>query len=147
MPGRVLEIGSQDINGTVRQYFEDATEYIGTDMQDGVNVDMVINNHDILARFGSDTFDTVIACEVLEHDRRFWKTAASLQAVLKPGGYLIITTPTFMFPIHRFPKDYYRFGEDAYRDEFFDGMEILDLRHVGYMARVDCTICGIARKV
>lgn len=146
-PGYVLEVGALDVNGTVRPYFADAIAYIGTDMMAGPNVDMVLNNSALPHNFINETFDTVIACEVLEHDLDFLHTVHSLRQVLRKGGFLIITTPTFGFPLHRYPRDYWRFGEDAYREVFFDEMAILDLRHLDNAAGKGITLAGIARKI
>jgi SAM-dependent methyltransferase len=94
-PGRVLEIGARDVNGTIRQFFADATEYIGTDMQADRGVDRVLDNGLLLLTYGLDSFDTIIACEVLEHDIDALTTVRQMWAMLRPGGHLIITTPTF----------------------------------------------------
>jgi SAM-dependent methyltransferase len=125
--GQVLEIGSHDVNGTVRQFFEDATEYTGIDMTPGPGVDLVLNAEALLDHFGDESFDTILCCEMLEHDILFLHTVHEIHMMLKPGGMLIITTPTFGFPLHRFPKDYWRFGEDAYREIFFKGFHIFNL--------------------
>lgn len=147
-PGRVLEVGSLNVNGTPRSAFEAVAEsYTGTDMQAGDGVDMVVNNGDLLDRFRPGTFDTVICCECLEHDRDFLDTVYTLQNLVQASGHLIITTPTFGFPLHRYPKDYWRFGEDAYREVFFAGMDILDLRHLDSADGKNTTIAGLARKV
>lgn len=147
-PGRVLEVGAYNVNGTPRSVFEPYAEsYIGTDMQAGPGVDVVVNNDDLRDKFQYQSFDTVICCEVLEHDSYFGDTLFSMkQHLLKPGGHLIISTPTFGFPLHRYPKDYWRFGEDAYREVFFAGMEIIDLRHLNSAAGANTTLAGIARK-
>lgn len=147
-PGRVLEVGSRDINGSVRQFFYDAEVYIGTDQEPGVGVDCVVNNKDLYNKFGKDApcFDTIIACEVFEHDHQFWWTHWQILQLLRPRGYLIVTTPTFGFPLHRYPKDYWRFGEDAYREFFFKDMEILDLRCLDNDAGPQISMVGIARK-
>lgn len=147
-PGRVLEVGSLNVNGTPRTVFEAVAEsYTGTDMQAGDGVDVVVNNGDLLDRFRPGTFDTVICCEVLEHDSYFGDTWFNMLNLLANNGHLIITTPTFGFPLHRYPKDYWRFGEDAYRDVFFAGMDILDLRHLDSADGKNTTIAGLARKV
>jgi SAM-dependent methyltransferase len=148
-PGNVLEVGALNVNGTVRQYFSDAVSYLGTDMEAGPNVDMVVNGHDLFVKLISDIdflYDTVIACEVLEHDLDFKETLYNMKSLLNHGGHLIITTPTFGFPLHRYPKDYWRFGEDAYREVFFKDMEILDLRHLDNEYAPGITLAGIARK-
>lgn len=150
-PGRVLEIGALNVNGTVRQFFGDADSYIGTDMEAGPNVDIVVNNSELLKHFDTDgsllQFNTIIACEVLEHDKQFWHTVVMMKTLLKTGGHLIITTPSFGFPEHRYPRHYVNFGKDAYTDIFFEGMEILDLRHLDNAAGKGITLAGIARKL
>ena len=129
-PGKVLEIGSLDINGSVREFFSDAIEYIGIDMMGGKGVDKVIQAHDILKMWGEEAFNTVLCLEMLEHDNAFWVTLENIRKVLKKGGFLIVTTPTFGFPLHRYPKDYFRFGEDAYKEIIFKGFKILGLSQV-----------------
>jgi 2-polyprenyl-3-methyl-5-hydroxy-6-metoxy-1,4-benzoquinol methylase len=128
--GRVLEVGSANINGTVRDLFSDAIEYIGVDQAACKGVDRILNAHDLVEHFGVNCFDTVICCEMLEHDPRPWVTIPQLHSVLKLGGTLIVSTPTFGFPLHRHPRDYWRFGEDAYREFIFASMHILHLEEV-----------------
>lgn len=145
-PGRVLEIGSKDITGTVREYFLDAKEYIGTDMERGFNVDLIIDAHDLLKKFKKESFETVLCLEMLEHDREFWKTIDKMQKLLKRSGFLIISTPTFGFPLHRHPKDYFRYGEDAFREIFFKGFKILNLSQVED-EKGNPAICCIGQKI
>lgn len=143
-PGRVLEIGSLNINGSVRDLFEDASEYIGTDMMAGLDVDEVVNAHDLKQWWmdkGFKRFDTILCLEMLEHDDKFWITVANMNLLLKPGGTLIVSTPTFGFPIHRHPKDYYRYGEDAYREIIFAGHDIkyfAEFKHKGVNPGIIC---------
>jgi SAM-dependent methyltransferase len=145
MSGRVLEVGSCDINGSVRPAFPDADEYIGIDFCEGKGVDLVLNAHDILAAFGPNSFDTVICCEMLEHDSKPWVTVPQLHAVLRPGGHLLVSTPTFGFPVHRHPRDYWRYGEDAYREFIFEGLEVLDLVEIKDSAGSPI-LCCLGRK-
>ena len=146
-PGRVLEVGAQDVNGSPRPLFMDgASEYIGTDMQAGAGVDVVLNNADLLATFGAASFDTVICCECLEHDEAFWDTVEQIRDMVKSGGYLVITTPTYGFPVHRYPRDYWRFGEDAYNEVFFNGWHVLNVMHLNSSVGKNTTLAGIAQK-
>lgn len=126
-PGRVLEIGSLNINGSVREYFIGSIDYIGIDSVKGLGVDKVLNSHNILREWGANSFNTVLCLEMLEHDDKPWITIENIKEVLKKGGFLIISTPTFGFPLHRYPKDYFRFGEDAFKEFFFKGIKILRL--------------------
>lgn len=144
-PAFILEIGSLDINGGVRHFFTDAKKYIGIDMQVGRGVDIVLNAHDIKDRFEKSSFDIVICLETLEHDNGFWITLANINYVLKEGGFFLCSTPTLGFPYHPYPKDYWRFTKDAYKEVIFKGYKILEMvevkDEVGYPG-----ICAIGQK-
>lgn len=115
-PGLVLEIGSLNINGGVKQYFN-VESYIGIDIQAGPGVDRILNGHDINKVWPENTFDTVICLETLEHDSEFWTTIANIKTVLKPNGYLYLSMPTIGFPFH-YPPDYWRFTEMGLKNLF-----------------------------
>lgn len=145
--GHVLEIGAKNVNGTVRQFFTDATLYIGTDLEEGDGVDYVVCNAVLPDKFGYNSFDTIIACEVLEHDDSFWQTIWNLQQMLRVDGHLIITTPTIGFPYHYpHPGDFWRFTEDAFRRVFFVNMDILTIDHLDNAAGPKISLAGAARK-
>jgi SAM-dependent methyltransferase len=142
-PGNVLEVGSYNVNGTIRDVFQaGAASYLGVDMAPGPGVDVVMNAHDIAYNFRPSAFDTILCCETLEHDLRPWITVGHMRSLLKPGGHLLVTTPTFGFPEHRYPIDCYRYGEDAYRGFIFEGYEVLGLEKLA----PDPIICCIGRK-
>lgn len=146
-PGRVLEVGAFNVNGTPRTVFEAVAEsYIGTDMNAGNGVDVVVNNADLLTVFEPASFDTVMCCECLEHDMKFWQTVETLRLLVKLGGYLLVTTPTYGFPVHNYPRDYWRFGVDAYEQVFFANMDIRCIQHLDSAAGKGTTLGGIARK-
>jgi len=84
---KVLEVGSLDINGSVRQYFADCT-YHGIDLGEGPGVDAV--KHVTQVR-GDGLWDVVISTEALEHDSRWDESLKQMHALLKPGGLLLIT--------------------------------------------------------
>lgn len=141
--GRTLELGALNVNGTIRDAARGASEYIGVDMRAGRDVDLVMDAADCLQTFGAASFDTILCCEMLEHDRRFWATVAGMHAMLRPGGHLLISTPTFGFPYHAYPKDYWRFSEDAYREFLFAGLDVIE---IATLTDRRTTIAGIARK-
>ena len=84
---KVLECGSLNVNGTVRDLFKDC-DYLGIDIVEGNCVDKVCKTHEL-----SDdcVYDTVISGEMLEHDE-FWKESlAKMYRVLKPNGLLVLS--------------------------------------------------------
>lgn len=143
--GRVLEVGSLNINGSPREVFTDAEKYWGVDLVDGPGVDQRVNGERLAGVWGEFLFDTVICMETLEHTIRPWLIAEQMKQVLKPGGHLWISTPTYGFPLHRYPLDCYRFGEDAYRYWLFADMDLLRLEHVVDELNQPA-ICAVGRK-
>jgi len=93
---RVLDIGSLDINGNNRFAFEDY-EYIGLDIGEGNNVDIVCRGHE----FKDDKeFDVVISTECFEHDE-FWNlTIQNATKLTKPNGVFLFSCATTGRPEH-----------------------------------------------
>jgi hypothetical protein len=85
--GPVYEIGSKNINGTVRVLFP-GDDYLGIDVVAGPCVDVVADGATYVP---PTTPATVVCCEVLEHTE--WAGAIVTQAakVLGDGGLLIIS--------------------------------------------------------
>ena len=114
-PGlQVLEVGSRDINGSVRPLFAGVGAYTGVDMLAGPGVDHVVDAHDLGGRFAPGSFDVVVSTEMLEHDDRFWISVAAMGQLLRPGGLLILTARGNGFMPHGFPHDYYRFMPQSF---------------------------------
>lgn len=84
---RVAEFGSYDVNGTVRDYFEDCT-YIGVDWRDGPGVDFVAVAQDFDA---AQRFDTVISASMLEHDPYWNMSLRKMVEVLNDDGALLLS--------------------------------------------------------
>lgn len=122
---KILDVGSLNVNGDVRGLFTNCS-YVGVDMRDGPNVDVVLNGHDLATRYGPE-FDLVICMDTLEHDDRFWLTVEAMRKVLKPGGWLLITVPSLFHGRHDHPSDYWRFFETAVKDAMLDGYEDIEL--------------------
>lgn len=104
-----LELGSMDVNGSVRPLF--TGPYIGVDKQDGPGVDKVMDANNL--DFEDESFELVVSTEMLEHDPSPWLTFQEIYRVLKPGGKLLLTTRGPGFPHHDFGGDYYRYTNDA----------------------------------
>lgn len=89
---KVLEIGSLDINGSVRGLFIDC-DYIGIDIADGKGVDLVVKGENFAGH--ANSIDVVISCECFEHNPEYEKTWLNMVRVLKPDGLLIMTCATY----------------------------------------------------
>ncbi len=111
IPSKILEIGAQNINGTLRDHSPRNAEYVGLDFVAGDGVDIVITG---LNDWGvpDDHFDLVIASSVFEHDNAFWRTFVQMCRKVKPGGHVYVSAPS-NGSVHRYPKDYWRFYPDA----------------------------------
>lgn len=128
--GPVLEVGSLNINGTIRDLFPQEG-YVGIDMREGPGVDFVMNTHDsrlvresLLVR---ESFQSVVCCEMLEHDDAFWETLSEMYRVLVRGGLLFITTRNIGYGRHDYPSDYWRFTADGLRAVMtWAGFEVLE---------------------
>lgn len=94
---KVLEVGSLNINGSVRDFFRDC-EYIGLDVAPGKNVDVVCEGQKYDAP--DNSFDVVISCEVMEHNPYWLETFQNMVRVCKPGGIIVMTCATIGRPEH-----------------------------------------------
>jgi SAM-dependent methyltransferase len=92
--GEVLDIGSSPWNYPKEQ-FSGKANITTLDIRPPADV-----LGDIMdAPFADDTFDTVLCLEVLEHVRNPFIALAEMYRILKPGGYLIASTP-FFYELH-----------------------------------------------
>jgi len=146
-PYTVLDVGSLDVNGSFREVLFDAEKYIGIDMQEGVGVDFTLNGHDLTTKFLDYTFDVVVCMNMMEHDSHFWITLEQINKVIKQGGLFFLGMPTFKFPLHEYPDDYYRFGESAFRQVLLEGYEVLDLKQIFTKPNINPVINALGRKL
>lgn len=110
--GTVLDVGSQDINGTPKPVFKD-WNYIGLDMELGENVDYLIGKNNTFP-FNDNVFDVSIAISVFEHDPLFWLTIKEMARVTKHQGFIYISAPS-TGSVHRYPMDCWRFYPDCWK--------------------------------
>jgi SAM-dependent methyltransferase len=126
---RVLEVGSKYINGSVRPLIErfcSPHEYIGVDVEPGRFVDLILPAEKLVEYFGPESFDVVIATELLEHVQDWRLVTINLKEVLKRGGYIYVTTRSRGFLFHAYPYDFWRYEVEDMRKIFSD-FEILKL--------------------
>lgn len=147
---KILEIGSLDVNGNVREPFEG--DFTGIDWAPGKNVDIVVPAKE--TTFDPEIFDVIISFNHLEHDPDWTDSLGHNFAALKHGGLILLRWATRNSSAHG--PEFDPHGEHGYypKDleevlEFlqqFGGLEILDRSrdhnpYIGVMANV------IARKV
>ena len=112
-PLKVLDLGSQDINGTYRSIFDNPCwQYLGVDMEPGQNVDIVLADPYYWKEIAADSVDVVVSGQAFEHIEWFWLTMLQIQRVLKPGGLCCIIAPA-AGQEHRYPVDCWRFYPDG----------------------------------
>lgn len=125
----VLELGTMRWNANVATHHRDiapnASKYVMSDVQAGIDVDVVADAHD-LAPFADGEFNAYVAISVYEHLRRPWLCAEAARRVLAPGGIAFVMTHQ-TFPLHGYPSDYFRFSDRALAGIFEDaGFKIID---------------------
>jgi SAM-dependent methyltransferase len=110
----VIDIGSQDVNGSYRSIFESrGWKYIGLDSEPGKNVDMVIKNP-YSYPIKNGTIDLVISGQAFEHIEYFWLSWLEIVRVTKINGLIFLIAPS-RGSEHRYPTDCWRFYPDGYR--------------------------------
>jgi SAM-dependent methyltransferase len=137
-PRRALEVGGVMGKGSLLRFPELAgaerfcLNLASMPSADGIT--SITGNANHMDMFEDDSFDLVLCCSTLEHDKHFWLSVAEMQRVMSPGGLLVIGVPgytkrdddegrsTRTYRVH-FKFDYYRFSEQAVREVFFEGME------------------------
>ena len=113
---RVLEVGSRNINGSVRDILLPMRPqtYVGIDLDAGAGVDHVCSVEDFCLKqqeYGAPPWDYVVSCEMLEH-AKFWESAfKAMSLLLRDEGTLILTARGPGFPYHN-PPDRWRFTCD-----------------------------------
>ncbi|GFI68593.1 hypothetical protein IMSAG249_00410 [Lachnospiraceae bacterium] len=124
---KILDIGSQDINGSYKPIFENGNwEYLGSDVVSGKNVDIVLEEAYHWKNIKSKTFDCVVCGQMLEHDEFFWLTMLEIKRIMKHGGLCCIIAPS-SGPEHRYPVDCYRYYPDGLRAAArYAGLEVLE---------------------
>jgi SAM-dependent methyltransferase len=88
---QVLEVGSLNINGTVRDFFDNC-DYVGLDVAEGKGVDVVCEGQKFDAP--NESFDVSISCECFEHNPEWVATFRNMYRIVRTGGLVIMTCAT-----------------------------------------------------
>lgn len=127
LSGRVLEIGSLNVNGSLREVLDIS---VGIDIVEGPGVDLVLPGEEVHRYFGKHAFDAVVSSDALEHVRKWRSVLKSAWAALKPNGHLLLTMASERKGRHNYPNDYWRFpfaqflriaGDNQILESFDDG--------------------------
>lgn len=86
---KVLDLGSLDINGSIRRKLPQIWEYTGVDLEIGPNVDLAQEAQ--LLDLSSGQFDICMASELFEHTPYWKEIFAQMNRLTKEGGIVIFT--------------------------------------------------------
>jgi SAM-dependent methyltransferase len=93
---RVLEVGSGNVNGSVRHFFTEC-DYTGVDWRAAPDVDVICLAHDMAFE---QPFDVIISASMLEHDP-YWRASLDRMVdLLKPDGILMLSWGAAHNPEH-----------------------------------------------
>lgn len=112
---RFGDVGSMDVNGTYKTIpWENRPNwsYEGIDIEEGKNVDVVVDVDYHWDNIDDDRYDVMISGQCFEHVEAPWLIEKVIERVTKDKGWCIIVAP-WSFAVHRYPKDCYRFLEDG----------------------------------
>lgn len=103
-PISILEVGSYDVNGSIREVVRRSPmnagikEYVGVDLMQGPGVDMIVSGHEVAIE--DSHFDLVMSLECFEHNPYWQDTLRNMLRMLKPGGWCIVTCASLGRPEH-----------------------------------------------
>jgi SAM-dependent methyltransferase len=108
--GRTLDVGCGR-KPYQKTFFSGASEYIGCDyLSDRSCPDVICSALELT--FPDNSFDTVVSTEVLEHVPDPQRALREMFRVVKPGGFVIVSTPLY-WPRHEVPYDFFRYPYDG----------------------------------
>ena len=111
--GVVIEIGSQDVNGSLRSLSPVNAKYIGVDYIAGNGVDVVLDDP-YQFQIEDASADIVICSSCFEHAEMFWLTFLEVMRILKQDGVFYLNAPSNGI-YHQYPNDCWRFYPDSGR--------------------------------
>lgn len=107
----IVEVGSADVNGSLRQVAPATSRYIGLDFSAGPGVDVVLTDP-YRYPLETDSVDIAVSSSCFEHADFFWLSFLEILRVVKPHGLVYLNVPS-NGAYHRHPLDHWRFYPDA----------------------------------
>lgn len=108
---KIVELGAQNVNGSLRDVAPTSAQYIGLDFVGGPSVDIIIDDPYRLP-IDDEFADIVVTSSCFEHSEFFWLSLLETIRILKKGGLLYINAPSNGY-YHKWPVDCWRFYPDA----------------------------------
>ena len=107
----IVDIGSQDINGSLREVAPKNFKYCGLDFQNAKGVDIVLEDPYSFP-LEDNSADVVVSSSCFEHSEMFWEVYLEVMRILKPDGLLYVNAPS-SGAYHTHPVDCWRFYPDS----------------------------------
>ena len=107
----IVDIGAQNVNGSLRDICPPGARYLGVDFAAGEGVDVVLDDPYQLP-FEPSSVDVVVSSSCFEHIEFFWLMFNEILRVLKPSGIFYMNAPS-NGEFHRYPVDCWRFYPDS----------------------------------
>ena len=105
LEGRLLDLGCG--NSPYRPFLVRISDYLGYDIDALGGEPQIVGAADRLP-FASQSFDSILCTQVIEHVPEPWRVVEEAHRVLRPGGKLLLSAPQ-AWRLHEKPHDYYRF--------------------------------------
>lgn len=109
----VVDIGAQDVNGSLKEVIKSNCKYVGVDFVIGRGVDVILDDPYKLP-FEDNSVDIIVSSSCFEHSEFFWLLFLEISRILKPGGVCYINAPSNGL-FHQYPVDCWRFYPDSGR--------------------------------
>lgn len=103
LQGKVIEIGSYNVNGSVRDVIHVT---LGVDMREGPGVDLVCPVEAL--DLPPESFDACVSTDTLEHVKDWRGFIRKTWDLVKPNGWLVMTMAHQRKGRHAYPDDYWR---------------------------------------
>ena len=107
----IVDIGSLDVNGSLRSVAPKGCQYIGVDFDEGKGVDVILTDPYQMP-FEDESVDVVVSSSCYEHSEFFWLSFLDVLRILRPGGLFYLNVPS-NGSFHRYPVDCWRFYPDS----------------------------------
>jgi SAM-dependent methyltransferase len=141
--GRLLDIAPQDHEGA-KSYFSNGIIIETFDLNPSSGCTFIGDICEVNEFIADESYEYIVCTEVLEHVLQPFSAVNEMHRILKPGGFLFLSTP-FNFRIHGPLPDCWRFTEHGLR-ALLRNFSILELNQVDTLDRplmpIHYTLCA-----